>query len=97
MTSFCAKIFRRKPIDKDIGKDSKLIRVLGLIDIIGFGCASAVGSGVFVISGTAGKIYAGANSSLCNIQWILFLIIVVSFDWFVVSTYHGAVLGKFVG
>ena len=39
--SFCAKLFRRKPITKDVAADSKLIRVLGLLDIIGFGCASA--------------------------------------------------------
>ena len=87
--SFFHTIFRRKPITKDVDKDSKLKRVLDLVDIIGFGCAitgiimssfyeyiiisyiiietsnifiviKKVGSGVYVITGEAGK-YAGPS------------------------------------
>ena len=55
-SSFVRKMFRRKPINSDDTTETKLVRVLSIIDIIGFGCASTIGSGIFVISGEAGII-----------------------------------------
>ncbi|ETO36109.1 amino acid permease-associated region, partial [Reticulomyxa filosa] len=67
------KMFRRKPIGRTVEitrrpssiveevDDSKnLDRVLGALDLMAFGIASCVGSGIFVIAGVAGQ-YAGAG------------------------------------
>ena len=58
--TFCEKICRRKPAGSHIKIRTRLHRVLGLFDIIGFGCASTIGSGVFVIAGAAGKDAGGS-------------------------------------
>ncbi|ETO29605.1 amino acid permease-associated region [Reticulomyxa filosa] len=67
------KMFRRKPIARAVeitrrpssiideeDANKKLTRVLGVTDLIAFGIASCVGSGIFVIAGVAGQ-YAGAG------------------------------------
>ena len=54
--TFLQKIFRRKPINNINKIYTKLQRILTLKDIIGFGCATTVGSGLFVVSGSAGKL-----------------------------------------
>ena len=52
------KMFRRQPLrlaDSNSTERSGLQRVLTARDLIGFGIAITVGSGIFVISGIAGK------------------------------------------
>eukprot|EP01084_Bolivina_argentea_P250358 419416_1 len=81
--SLFQKMIRRKPlntdkanislhkIDNDAGADNtELQRVLGPFDVIAFGIAIAVGSGIFVIAGEAGK-YSGAGLFLSFIIIIL--------------------------
>lgn len=64
--SLFKKMLRRKPVtwteiqEVDASHNvHQLKRVLTVVDIISFGLASAVGSGVFVIAGEAGQ-YSGA-------------------------------------
>ena len=58
----CSEIVEAGNINNDDVNENpeKLKRVLGVFDIIAFGIAIAVGSGIFVIAGEAGK-YSGAG------------------------------------
>jgi len=69
--SLVTKMFRTKPVEKIVtkwqGRPSSIVennpsfkKVLGIKELIAFGISSTVGSGIFVISGTAGT-YAGAG------------------------------------
>src|SRR5699024_7590602 len=53
------KLFRTKPIDIDLARDTGLKRVLGAVDLVFLGVGAIIGAGIFVLTGIAAANYAG--------------------------------------
>ncbi|HWP95144.1 MAG TPA: amino acid permease [Gammaproteobacteria bacterium] len=52
-------LFRKKPIDTDLAKDTGLKRVLGPLDLTLLGIGAIIGAGIFVLTGRAAAADAG--------------------------------------
>ncbi|HET9680376.1 MAG TPA: amino acid permease [Gammaproteobacteria bacterium] len=52
-------LFRTKPIDTDLTKDTGLKRVLGPVDLTLMGIGAIIGTGIFVLTGIGAANYAG--------------------------------------
>jgi APA family basic amino acid/polyamine antiporter len=53
------KLFRTKPIETDLAKDTGLKKVLGATDLVLLGVGAIIGAGIFVLTGIAAANYAG--------------------------------------
>ncbi|KFI21310.1 amino acid permease [Nitrosococcus oceani] len=53
------KLFRTKPIETDLAKDTGLRKVLGAFDLVLLGIGAIIGAGIFVLTGIAAANYAG--------------------------------------
>ncbi len=57
-------LFRRKPIDTDLRKDTGLKRVLNAFDLTLLGVGAIIGAGIFVLTGRAAAVEAGPAITL---------------------------------
>ncbi len=57
-------LFRRKPIDTDLRKDTGLKRVLNAFDLTLLGIGAIIGAGIFVLTGRAAAVEAGPAITL---------------------------------
>jgi basic amino acid/polyamine antiporter, APA family len=53
------KLFRTKPIETDLAKDTGLKKVLGAFDLVLLGMGAIIGAGIFVLTGIAAANHAG--------------------------------------
>ncbi|ADE13264.1 amino acid permease-associated region [Nitrosococcus halophilus Nc 4] len=53
------KLFRTKPIETDLAKDTGLKKVLGAFDLVLLGIGAIIGAGIFVLTGIAAANHAG--------------------------------------
>ena len=57
-------LFRRKPIETDLAKDTGLKRVLTAFDLTLLGVGAIIGAGIFVLTGRAAAVEAGPAITL---------------------------------
>src|SRR5688572_33350701 len=57
-------LFRRKPIETDLAKDTGLKRVLSAFDLTLLGVGAIIGAGIFVLTGRAAAVEAGPAITL---------------------------------